>query len=153
MFLPSMSIFSIKTAQSIVCQSDVANWVRNIDEHANASVNRVLVGNKCDMPDKRWVFTVFLFFGFKMLLFLILCVIVKLLIIIHISSNRCIYPHCVVAVSRVISTEKGKALAAKYGIKFFETVIIFFIFMHAEAIFFSTMQDAQTHKRASSTVT
>jgi len=54
--------------------NNVANWVRNIDEHANASVNRVLVGNKCDMPEKR-----------------------------------------------VISTERGKALAAKYGIKFFET--------------------------------
>jgi len=54
--------------------NNVAQWVRNIDEHANASVNRILVGNKCDSPDKR-----------------------------------------------VISLEKGKALAAKYGIKFFET--------------------------------
>jgi len=54
--------------------NNVVNWVRNIDEHANSNVNKVLVGNKCDMPDKR-----------------------------------------------VISTEKGRALAQKYGIKFFET--------------------------------
>ena len=30
-------------------------WLRNIDEHANEDVERMILGNKCDMDDKRVV--------------------------------------------------------------------------------------------------
>jgi GTPase SAR1 family protein len=33
----------------------IRNWIRNIEEHASADVERMLVGNKCDMNDKRQV--------------------------------------------------------------------------------------------------
>ncbi|KAJ8355503.1 hypothetical protein SKAU_G00182970 [Synaphobranchus kaupii] len=32
-----------------------SKWLRNIDEHANEDVERMLLGNKCDMEDKRVV--------------------------------------------------------------------------------------------------
>jgi len=53
---------------------NIRNWIRNIEQHATESVNKMLIGNKCDMTDKK-----------------------------------------------VIDTEKGKALADEYGIKFLET--------------------------------
>lgn len=33
----------------------IRNWIRNIEEHASADVERMLIGNKCDMNDKRQV--------------------------------------------------------------------------------------------------
>jgi len=53
---------------------NIRNWIRNIEQHATESVNKMLIGNKCDMVDKK-----------------------------------------------VVDTEKGKALADEYGIKFLET--------------------------------
>ena len=35
----------------------IRNWIRNIEEHASADVERMLVGNKCDMNDNRQVST------------------------------------------------------------------------------------------------
>ena len=32
---------------------DIKNWIRNIEQHANENINKVLVGNKCDLVDKR----------------------------------------------------------------------------------------------------
>lgn len=52
---------------------NVRHWMRQIDLHAQAGVNKLILGNKCDMPNK------------------------------------------------VISAEKGQALAAEYGVAFFET--------------------------------
>jgi len=54
--------------------NNIRNWARNIDQHASEKVNRLLIGTKSDLTDKR-----------------------------------------------VISVEKGKALADEYSIKFFET--------------------------------
>jgi len=54
--------------------ANIRNWIRNIEQHATESVNKMLIGNKCDMIDKK-----------------------------------------------VIDTEKGKALADEYNIKFLET--------------------------------
>lgn len=34
---------------------NIAKWLRNIDEHANEDVEKMLLGNKCDMTDKRMV--------------------------------------------------------------------------------------------------
>eukprot|EP00899_Mesostigma_viride_P009616 jgi/Mesvir1/18656/Mv17156-RA.1 len=35
--------------------NNVRSWIRNIEQHASDSVNKILVGNKCDMEDKRQV--------------------------------------------------------------------------------------------------
>jgi len=35
--------------------SNIRNWIRNIEQHATENVNKMLVGNKCDMVDKRVV--------------------------------------------------------------------------------------------------
>jgi len=35
--------------------SNIRNWIRNIEQHATDNVNKMLVGNKCDMADKRVV--------------------------------------------------------------------------------------------------
>jgi len=32
---------------------NIRNWIRNIEHHATESVNKMLIGNKCDMEDKR----------------------------------------------------------------------------------------------------
>ena len=32
--------------------NNVRTWMESIDAHADKSVNRILIGNKCDMPDR-----------------------------------------------------------------------------------------------------
>jgi Ras-related protein Rab-10 len=32
---------------------NIAKWLRNIDEHANEDVEKMILGNKCDMDEKR----------------------------------------------------------------------------------------------------
>ena len=32
---------------------NISNWIRNIEQHATESVNKMLIGNKCDMVDKK----------------------------------------------------------------------------------------------------
>jgi len=32
---------------------NIRNWIRNIEQHATESVNKILIGNKCDMVDKK----------------------------------------------------------------------------------------------------
>lgn len=34
---------------------DIRNWVRTIEQHASDGVNKILIGNKCDMNEKRVV--------------------------------------------------------------------------------------------------
>lgn len=34
---------------------NISKWLRNIDEHANEDVEKMILGNKCDMEDKRQV--------------------------------------------------------------------------------------------------
>ena len=33
--------------------SNIRNWIRNIEQHATESVNKMLIGNKCDMEDEK----------------------------------------------------------------------------------------------------
>ena len=33
--------------------NNIRNWIRNIEKHATESVNKILIGNKCDMVDKK----------------------------------------------------------------------------------------------------
>ena len=35
--------------------SNIRNWIRNIEQHATESVNKMLIGNKCDMEDEKVV--------------------------------------------------------------------------------------------------
>jgi len=45
-----MLVYDITNAKSF---DNIAKWLRNIDEHANEDVERMILGNKCDMDDKR----------------------------------------------------------------------------------------------------
>jgi len=36
---------------------NIRNWIRNIEQHATESVNKMLLGNKCDMVDKKVIDT------------------------------------------------------------------------------------------------
>jgi len=35
--------------------ANIRNWIRNIEQHATESVNKMLIGNKCDMVEKKVV--------------------------------------------------------------------------------------------------
>jgi hypothetical protein len=35
---------------------DIRNWIRNIEQHASEGVNKILIGNKCDMLEKKVYF-------------------------------------------------------------------------------------------------
>merc|ERR1711939_308182 len=35
--------------------NNVRTWMRNIEQHSNENVVKILLGNKCDMPDKKMV--------------------------------------------------------------------------------------------------
>ena len=37
--------------------SDIRNWIRNIEQHASDNVNKILVGNKADMDESKRVRT------------------------------------------------------------------------------------------------
>lgn len=45
-----MLVYDITNAKSF---DNIAKWLRNIQEHANDDVERMILGNKCDMDDKR----------------------------------------------------------------------------------------------------
>uniref|UniRef100_A0A8P0PGR6 small monomeric GTPase n=2 Tax=Canis lupus familiaris TaxID=9615 RepID=A0A8P0PGR6_CANLF len=47
-----MLVYDITNGKSF---ENISKWLRNIDEHANEDVERMLLGNKCDMDDKRVV--------------------------------------------------------------------------------------------------
>ncbi|KAI9009144.1 ras family-domain-containing protein [Hyaloraphidium curvatum] len=37
--------------------NNIRNWIRNIEQHASEGVNKILIGNKCDMTDKKVIST------------------------------------------------------------------------------------------------
>lgn len=45
-----MLVYDITNAKSF---DNIQKWLRNIDEHANEDVEKMIVGNKCDMEDRR----------------------------------------------------------------------------------------------------
>uniref|UniRef100_A0A674B9D8 small monomeric GTPase n=1 Tax=Salmo trutta TaxID=8032 RepID=A0A674B9D8_SALTR len=47
-----MLVYDITNEKSF---ENIKNWIRNIEEHASADVERMILGNKCDMNDKRQV--------------------------------------------------------------------------------------------------
>ena len=49
---------------------NIRNWIRNIEQHATESVNKMLIGNKCDMVDKKvCIFFIFFFYLFFFIFF------------------------------------------------------------------------------------
>eukprot|EP00095_Tigriopus_kingsejongensis_P011199 maker-scaffold263_size232787-snap-gene-0.15 protein:Tk11199 transcript:maker-scaffold263_size232787-snap-gene-0.15-mRNA-1 annotation:"ras-related protein rab-8a" len=47
-----MLVYDITTEKSF---DNIKNWIRNIEEHASADVEKMILGNKCDMDDRREV--------------------------------------------------------------------------------------------------
>lgn len=47
-----MLVYDITNEKSF---ENIVKWLRNIDEHANEDVEKMIVGNKCDMTEKRVV--------------------------------------------------------------------------------------------------
>ncbi|XP_015260670.1 PREDICTED: ras-related protein Rab-8A-like, partial [Cyprinodon variegatus] len=47
-----MLVYDITNERSF---DNIRNWIRNIEEHASADVEKMILGNKCDMNDKRQV--------------------------------------------------------------------------------------------------
>uniref|UniRef100_A0A182XY63 Obg-like ATPase 1 n=1 Tax=Anopheles stephensi TaxID=30069 RepID=A0A182XY63_ANOST len=47
-----MLVYDITNEKSF---DNIVKWLRNIDEHANEDVEKMILGNKCDMADKRAV--------------------------------------------------------------------------------------------------
>jgi Ras-related protein Rab-10 len=47
-----MLVYDITNAKSF---DNIAKWLRNIDEHASEDVEKMILGNKCDMADRRMV--------------------------------------------------------------------------------------------------
>ena len=45
-----MLVYDITNGKSF---DNIAKWLRNIQEHANEDVEKMILGNKCDMEDKR----------------------------------------------------------------------------------------------------
>lgn len=45
-----MLVYDITNSKSF---DNIAKWLRNIQEHANDDVEKMILGNKCDMEDKR----------------------------------------------------------------------------------------------------
>lgn len=45
-----MLVYDITNAKSF---ENISKWLRNIEEHASEDVEKMLLGNKCDMDEKR----------------------------------------------------------------------------------------------------
>ena len=48
-----MLVYDITNEKSF---DNIKNWIRNIEEHASADVEKMILGNKCDMNDRRQVY-------------------------------------------------------------------------------------------------
>jgi Ras-related protein Rab-8A len=47
-----MLVYDITNEKSF---DNIKNWIRNIEEHATADVEKMVLGNKCDMNDRRQI--------------------------------------------------------------------------------------------------
>ena len=47
-----MLVYDVTQARSF---ENINKWLRNIDDHASDDVVKMLIGNKCDMEDKRCI--------------------------------------------------------------------------------------------------
>ena len=53
-----MLVYDITNEKSF---DNIKNWIRNIEEHASADVEKMILGNKCDMNDRRQVRSDFIY--------------------------------------------------------------------------------------------
>lgn len=47
-------VYDVTDEQSFL---NIRNWIRNIEQHAADSVNKILIGNKCDMTEDKKIET------------------------------------------------------------------------------------------------
>ena len=47
-----MLVYDVTNERSF---DNIRNWIRNIEEHANNDVEKMILGNKCDITDRRQV--------------------------------------------------------------------------------------------------
>lgn len=47
-----MLVYDITNEKSF---DNIKNWIRNIEEHASSDVDRMIIGNKCDVEERRQV--------------------------------------------------------------------------------------------------
>lgn len=47
-----MLVYDVTNERSF---DNIRNWIRNIEEHANIDVEKIILGNKCDISDRRQV--------------------------------------------------------------------------------------------------
>ena len=99
-----MLVYDITNEKSF---DNIKNWIRNIEEHASADVEKMILGNKCDMNDRRQVIDryeqIFDIEEWK-----------RIESIIELNYN--FYWYFI-----QVSKERGEELAIEYGIKFMET--------------------------------
>lgn len=53
-----MLVYDITDEKSF---ENIKNWIRNIEENASADVEKMLLGNKCELNEKRQVSNSFIF--------------------------------------------------------------------------------------------
>jgi Ras-related protein Rab-8A len=51
-----MLVYDITNEKSF---ENIKNWIRNIEENASADVEKMLLGNKCELNEKRQVSSLF----------------------------------------------------------------------------------------------
>lgn len=59
-----MLVYDITQEKSF---ENIKNWIRNIEENASADVEKMLLGNKCELNDKRQVRIQQIYFSFRLL--------------------------------------------------------------------------------------
>lgn len=59
-----MLVYDITQEKSF---ENIKNWIRNIEENASADVEKMLLGNKCELNDKRQVRIQQFYFSFRLL--------------------------------------------------------------------------------------
>lgn len=47
-----MLVYDITNEKSF---DNIKHWIRNVEEHASADVEKILLGNRCDLNDRRQV--------------------------------------------------------------------------------------------------
>ena len=50
-----MGIMLVYDVTDVKSFENLKNWIRNIEENASVDVQKMLLGNKCERPDKRMV--------------------------------------------------------------------------------------------------
>ena len=48
----AMGIILVYDCSDVSTFNNIANWLKQIEQHASSNVAKVLVANKCDRPDK-----------------------------------------------------------------------------------------------------